>query len=83
MTELSGGQRQRVALARSLAPRPRLLALDEPLSALDADLRARLAVDVRDILRATGTTAIVVTHDPAEAAVMADRVVRMEAGRLA
>ncbi|WP_084101627.1 ABC transporter ATP-binding protein [Demequina sp. NBRC 110051] len=82
ITELSGGQRQRVALARSLAPRPRLLALDEPLSSLDADLRARLAVEVRDILAATGTAALVVTHDPAEAQVMASRVLRMSAGRL-
>ncbi|WP_200807882.1 ABC transporter ATP-binding protein [Demequina sp. NBRC 110056] len=82
VTELSGGQRQRVALARSLAPRPRLLALDEPLSSLDADLRARLAVEVRDILAAAGTAAIVVTHDPAEAEVMASRVLRMEEGEL-
>ncbi len=82
VTDLSGGQRQRVALARSLAPRPRLLALDEPLSSLDADLRARLATEVRDILRAAGTTAIVVTHDPREAETMADRVLRMEHARL-
>ncbi|MDE0572297.1 ABC transporter ATP-binding protein [Demequina sp. B12] len=82
VTELSGGQRQRVALARSLAPRPRLLALDEPLSALDAELRGRLAVDVRDILTASGTTALVVTHDPAEAEVMASRVLRMRDGEL-
>lgn len=82
ITELSGGQRQRVALARSLAPAPRLLALDEPLSSLDAELRARLAVDVREILRASGTTAIVVTHDRAEAEVMASRVLRMRDGRL-
>lgn len=82
VTDLSGGQRQRVALARSLAPRPRLLALDEPLSGLDVELRNRLAVEVRDILRAEGTTGIVVTHDPAEADTMADRVVRMDAGRL-
>ncbi|WP_062524445.1 ABC transporter ATP-binding protein [Demequina rhizosphaerae] len=82
VTELSGGQRQRVALARSLAPRPRLLALDEPLSSLDADLRARLAVDVREILRGSGTTGLLVTHDPAEAEVMADRVVRMADGRV-
>jgi thiamine transport system ATP-binding protein len=81
ITELSGGQRQRVALARSLAPAPRLLALDEPLSSLDADLRARLAVDVREILRESGTTAIVVTHDPAEAEVMAARVLRMRDGK--
>ncbi|WP_062381777.1 ABC transporter ATP-binding protein [Demequina pelophila] len=83
VAELSGGQRQRVALARSLAPRPRLLALDEPLSSLDAELRGRLAVEVREILRATGTTGIVVTHDPAEAEVMADRVLRMRDGVLA
>ncbi|WP_062294638.1 ABC transporter ATP-binding protein [Demequina phytophila] len=82
VTELSGGQRQRVALARSLASRPRLLALDEPLSSLDADLRGRLAVEVRDLLRATGTTGLLVTHDPAEASVMADRVLRMEDGLL-
>jgi thiamine transport system ATP-binding protein len=82
ITELSGGQRQRVALARSLAPSPHLLALDEPLSSLDADLRARLAVEVRDILKASGTTAIVVTHDPAEAVTMASRVLRMSAGKL-
>ena len=82
VSELSGGQRQRVALARSLAPRPRLLALDEPLSSLDAELRGRLAVEVRDILRAEGTTGLVVTHDPAEAEVMADRVLRMDDGRL-
>ena len=81
IAELSGGQRQRVALARSLAPAPRLLALDEPLSSLDADLRARLAVDVREILRESGTTAIVVTHDPAEAEVMASRVLRMRDGK--
>lgn len=82
VTDLSGGQRQRVALARSLAPRPRLLALDEPLSSLDASLRARLAGEVKRILLAAGTTAIIVTHDPDEAASMAHRVVRMEDGRL-
>ena len=82
VTDLSGGQRQRVALARSLAPRPRLLALDEPLSGLDVELRNRLAIEVRDILRAEGTTGIVVTHDPAEADTMADRVLRMDAGQL-
>ncbi|WP_084074269.1 ABC transporter ATP-binding protein [Demequina sp. NBRC 110052] len=80
--ELSGGQRQRVALARSLAPRPRLLALDEPLSSLDAELRRRLAVEVREILRAAGTTALLVTHDPAEAETMATRVRRMADGKL-
>lgn len=80
--ELSGGQRQRVALARSLAPEPRLLALDEPLSSLDAELRRRLAVEVREILRAAGTTALLVTHDPAEAETMATRVRRMVDGKL-
>ncbi|GAA2238079.1 hypothetical protein GCM10010401_07880 [Rarobacter faecitabidus] len=74
---LSGGQRQRVALARSLAPSPRLLLLDEPLSALDADLRARLAGDLRDILTRTGTTALFVTHDRSEADAVADTVVAM------
>ncbi len=80
--ELSGGERQRVALARSLAPQPRLLLLDEPLSSLDRELRDRLAVDVRDILHSTGTTAIVVTHDPDEAAAMCSRIVRIEGGRI-
>ncbi|MDN4474047.1 ABC transporter ATP-binding protein [Demequina zhanjiangensis] len=82
VSELSGGQRQRVALARSLAARPRLLALDEPLSSLDADLRTRLAKDVRDILRSQGVSALLVTHDPAEAEAMAHRVLRMGDGRL-
>ena len=60
---LSGGERQRVALARSLAPKPRVLLLDEPLSALDRELRDRLAGELASLLRATGTTAILVTHD--------------------
>lgn len=80
--ELSGGERQRVALARSLAPSPRLLALDEPLSSLDAELRYRLGADLRDILHAAGTTAIMVTHDASEADLVADRVLRMSEGRL-
>ena len=79
---LSGGEKQRVALARALAPRPRLLLLDEPLSALDRRLRERLAVDVRDTLQATGTTAVFVTHDHDEAFTVADRVAVMDAGRL-
>ena len=82
VTELSGGQRQRVALARSLAPRPRLLCLDEPLSSLDAELRMRLADDLRAVLTAQGTTALIVTHDPAEANRVASRVNRMVKGRL-
>jgi thiamine transport system ATP-binding protein len=82
VTELSGGQRQRVALARSLAPRPRLLCLDEPLSSLDAELRARLADDLREVLAASGITVLMVTHDPAEAERVAGRVVRMANGRI-
>ncbi|WP_166851250.1 ABC transporter ATP-binding protein [Isoptericola sp. BMS4] len=79
---LSGGEQQRVALARALAPRPRLLLLDEPLSALDRGLRERLAVDVRTVLRETGTTAVFVTHDHDEAFTVADRVAVMAAGRV-
>ncbi|MGN8244119.1 ABC transporter ATP-binding protein [Cellulomonas soli] len=79
---LSGGERQRVALARALAPRPRLLLLDEPLSALDRALRERLADDLRAALVATGTTALFVTHDQDEAFAVADRVAVMDAGRL-
>jgi len=80
--ELSGGERQRIALARSLAPQPRVLLLDEPLSSLDSALRTRLAVDVRDILVASRTAAIVVTHDVNEAHVMGSRVLTMNTGRL-
>lgn len=79
---LSGGERQRVALARALAPRPRLLLLDEPLSALDRGLRERLALDLRDVLVATSTTALFVTHDHDEAFAVADRVAVMDAGRV-
>jgi thiamine transport system ATP-binding protein len=79
---LSGGERQRVALARSLAVSPRLLLLDEPLSALDAGLRERLAADLRDILRAAGTTALMVTHDHEEAFAVADRLAVMRSGRI-
>lgn len=80
--ELSGGQAQRVALARALAPRPRLLLLDEPLSSLDRELRDRLAVDIGRILRTTGTPALVVTHDHGEAATLAGRIAVMRAGRI-
>ncbi|MFV2145374.1 ABC transporter ATP-binding protein [Isoptericola sp. G70] len=83
VAELSGGEKQRVALARALAPRPRLLLLDEPLSALDRGLRERLAVEIRAVLHATGTTAVFVTHDHDEAFTVADRVAVMSAGRLA
>jgi len=82
VTDLSGGEQQRVALARSLAASPRLLLLDEPLSSLDRELRERLAVELREILRATGVTAILVTHDHDEAGVIADRIGILEAGRL-
>ena len=81
-THLSGGERQRVALARALAVEPRLLLLDEPLSALDRDLRERLAHDLRDILVAAGTTALLVTHDQEEAFAVADRMALMRAGRV-
>jgi thiamine transport system ATP-binding protein len=77
---LSGGQAQRVALARALAPRPRLLLLDEPFGALDRDLRERLGAEVRDLLRAQGIPAVHVTHDEQEATLVADRVVTLVAG---
>jgi len=79
---LSGGERQRVALARCLAVRPRLLLLDEPLSALDAGLRQRLAADLRTILTAEGTTALMVTHDHDEAFTVADHLAVMRAGHV-
>jgi thiamine transport system ATP-binding protein len=79
---LSGGERQRVALARCLAVRPRLLLLDEPLSALDTGLRQRLAADLRAILTQEGITALMVTHDHEEAFTVADRLAVMRAGRI-
>ncbi|WP_153392917.1 ABC transporter ATP-binding protein [Ornithinicoccus halotolerans] len=78
---LSGGQQQRVALARALAAEPRVLLLDEPLSALDRGLRERLAADLRDVLVRTRTTALLVTHDHDEAFTVADRMAVMLAGR--
>ncbi|HEU5472083.1 MAG TPA: ABC transporter ATP-binding protein [Actinophytocola sp.] len=82
ITELSGGEQQRVALARALAPRPRLLLLDEPLSALDRALREQLALDLARVLRVSGSTALVVTHDHDEAFTLADRVALMRVGRI-
>ena len=79
---LSGGERQRVALARALAVEPRLLLLDEPLSALDRGLRERLAGDLREILTGAGTTALLVTHDQEEAFAVADRMAVMRGGRV-
>ena len=80
--ELSGGQQQRVALARALAPEPDLLLLDEPFSNLDIDLRERLSLEVRDIIKASGTTAILVTHDQHEAFALADEIGIMHEGRI-
>jgi len=80
--ELSGGQQQRVALARSLAPNPRLLMLDEPLGALDRTLRDQLLMELRTILKRLGQTAIYVTHDQLEAFAVADRVVLMREGKI-
>ncbi len=80
--ELSGGERQRVALARSLAPEPRLLLLDEPLGSLDRTLRDRLAAEIRSILKALNVTALFVTHDQSEAFSVADKVAILYDGRL-
>lgn len=80
--ELSGGQQQRVALARALAPRPRAVLLDEPFSALDATLRGGLREEVAGLLRAAGTTAVLVTHDRDEALSLADTVAVMHEGRV-
>jgi len=79
---LSGGERQRVALARTLAPRPRLMMLDEPLGALDRNLRQRLVKDTRQILVERGVTAIVVTHDRDEAVTLSDRLALMREGMI-
>ena len=80
--QLSGGQQQRIALARALAPAPRLLLLDEPFSSLDVDLRGRLAQEVRAILKQTQTTALFVTHDQLEAFALGDVIGVMNHGRL-
>lgn len=81
--QLSGGQRQRVALARAIATRPRVLLLDEPLTALDAQLRDSLRMDINLLLRKLGITAVYVTHDQAEAMALGDRIVVMSEGRIA
>lgn len=80
--QLSGGERQRVALARALAPQPRVLLVDEPFSSLDTRLRDRVRQDTLDLLRETGTTAVLVTHDPDEAMRVADRIALLCDGRL-
>ncbi len=83
VNSLSGGEQQRVALARSLAPRPRLLMLDEPLGSLDRALRERLMEDLQSILKQAHQTTLYVTHDQEEAYALADRIVVMDAGRVA
>uniref|UniRef100_UPI003565A1FB ABC transporter ATP-binding protein n=1 Tax=Salinigranum sp. TaxID=1966351 RepID=UPI003565A1FB len=80
--ELSGGQQQRVALARSLAPEPEILLLDEPFSNLDVDLRVAMREEVRDIIKEAGVTAISVTHDQEEAMSISDRVAVVNDGRI-
>ena len=80
--ELSGGQQQRVALARALAPQPQLMLLDEPFSNLDTELRERLSLELREILKAANTTAILVTHDQHEAFAIADVIGLMNQGRI-
>jgi iron(III) transport system ATP-binding protein len=79
---LSGGERQRVALARALAPRPRVLLMDEPFSSLDPGLRERVRRDTLNVLRDTNTTTIIVTHDATEAVRLADRIALLRGGRL-
>ncbi len=80
--ELSGGQRQRVALARAIVPEPRVLLLDEPLSALDAKLRREMQVEIKRLQKEIGLTTILVTHDQEEALAMSDRIAVMRAGRI-
>jgi molybdate transport system ATP-binding protein len=82
VAELSGGEAQRVALARALAPRPRLLLLDEPLSALDTPTRSRLRVDLREVLVRSGTPTLLVSHDRTEVLALADRVAVVVGGRV-
>lgn len=80
--QLSGGERQRVALLRALAPKPRLLLMDEPFSSLDSRLRDDVRRHTLDFVRASGTTTVIVTHDPDEALRISDRIVLLESGRL-
>jgi len=80
--ELSGGEQQRAALARALAPRPRIVLLDEPFSNLDADLRRTMRSEVRELLRSLGSTAVFVTHDQEEAFELGDRVAVLRRGTL-
>ena len=81
-SELSGGQRQRVSLARAIAPKPSLLLMDEPLSALDAELRMEMRKEIQRIHQQLGTTIVFVTHDQGEALAMADRIVVMNHGEI-
>ncbi|MEZ5554863.1 ABC transporter ATP-binding protein [Haliea sp.] len=81
--ELSGGQQQRVALARALAPKPDILLLDEPFSSLDTELRTLLAADIRELLKRSAITALLVTHDQHEAFAMADQITLLHQGRVA
>src|SRR5690349_5350313 len=81
-TRLSGGQQQRVALARSLVGEPRVLLLDEPLSNLDAKLRERMRVELKQLQKRLGVTTVYVTHDQTEALALSDRIIVMEAGRI-
>lgn len=80
--QLSGGERQRVALARALAPQPKLLLLDEPFANLDTGMRAELRIHVRELLKSLKCTAILVSHDPADARSFGDRCVIMRAGKM-
>jgi len=79
---LSGGQRQRVAIARALAADPRIIVLDEPLSALDAHLREQMQVELKRLQSRLGTTFVMVTHDQTEALSISDRIVVMNRGRI-
>ena len=81
-SQISGGQQQRVALARALAPQPKVLLLDEPLSALDYKLRKEMQIELKRLQHETGITFIFVTHDQEEALTMSDRIAVMSAGKI-